>query len=261
MIYNFHTHTKRCGHAVGTEESYIIRAIENGIKYLGFSDHIPFKFSDGTESPYRVPTSEGKAYCEEIKALREKYKNEIDIKVGFESEYYPQCFDEMLKNAIEYGAEYLILGQHFVAPENTPSVYTITPTDDADALKEYVQSVILAMQKKVFTYVAHPDIFNFTGDEQIYQQEMRKLCAASRELCVPLEINFLGIRDNRIYPNGKFFKIAGEECSPVTFGFDAHDTESAFDGVSLLKAKEMVLKYNLNYIGKPEIIPIQKIKD
>jgi len=50
-----------------------------------------------------------------------------------------------------------------------------------------------------------------------------------------------------------FLEIAGEEKSPVMFGFDAHSTEAAYDGKSILKAKELVKKYNLNYIGRPEI--------
>ena len=29
--YNYHTHTKRCGHAVGEDEEYVIAAINNGL--------------------------------------------------------------------------------------------------------------------------------------------------------------------------------------------------------------------------------------
>lgn len=39
---NYHTHTSRCGHAVGEDEEYVINAIKSGIKVLGFSDHVPF---------------------------------------------------------------------------------------------------------------------------------------------------------------------------------------------------------------------------
>ena len=83
---------------------------------------------------------------------------------------------------------------------------------------------------------------------------MRRLCITSRELKVPLEINFLGIRGGRNYPNDALWQVAGEEKSPVVFGFDAHDIYSAFDGESLSKAKEIVQKYNLNYIGRPELV-------
>ena len=39
MLANYHTHTPRCGHAIGSERQYIERAIEEGFKVLGFSDH------------------------------------------------------------------------------------------------------------------------------------------------------------------------------------------------------------------------------
>ena len=50
MKVNIHTHTYRCGHASGTPEEYIKRAIENGIEVLGFSEHAPFMFPDSYQS-------------------------------------------------------------------------------------------------------------------------------------------------------------------------------------------------------------------
>ncbi len=41
MKTNFHTHTFRCGHAVGNEEAMVKSAIEEGIEVLGFSEHVP----------------------------------------------------------------------------------------------------------------------------------------------------------------------------------------------------------------------------
>ena len=254
MIYNYHAHTYHCRHATGTLEEYVIRAIENGIKYMGFSDHIPLRFKDGIESSYRVPTNEGEAYCLDVKALAEKYKNKIEIKLGFEMEYYPELFEQMLESAKEYGAEYLILGQHYLVPENTIDTHTIRPTDDVAALEKYVKLVISAMNERVFTYVAHPDIINFTGDADVYKECMREICRESAKLNVPLELNLLGIRELRNYPKELFWQIAGEEGSPVTFGMDAHRAVDAYDGVSIVKAKALVEKYGLNYIGKPTLV-------
>ena len=54
MKYNYHTHTYLCGHAEGAPEEYVLKAIEGGIKYMGFSEHIPHLEKDGTDSPHRV---------------------------------------------------------------------------------------------------------------------------------------------------------------------------------------------------------------
>lgn len=257
MNYNYHTHTKRCGHASGSPEEYVLRAIEGKIKYMGFSDHLPLKFKDGSEGRHRIPFGEAEAYMKEIRELSEKYKDKIDIIAGFEAEYYPEYFDEFLENARKWGADYLILGAHYLAPENNPDVrHTCLACDSEQALKQYVNSVIAAMNTGVFTYVAHPDVFNFTGDDELYKKEMRKICVEAKKLNIPLEINFLGIREGRAYPRMLFWELAGEEQCPVTFGFDAHDVNSAFDGESFVKAMEMVEKYKLNYIGKPDIVKL-----
>lgn len=254
MDYNYHAHTFRCHHATGTEESYVQTAIAGGIKHMGFSDHIPFIFPDGYQSPHRIPFDQGWEYTHTIRALREKYAGQIQLHIGFEMEYYRDYFDEMLRDAKRFGAEYLILGHHFLRMEH-PNGYGVThPTNRWVDLEEYVSSVIEAMETGVFTYVAHPDSLNFTGSEQEYRKLMRKICIRSRELDIPLEINFLGIRRGRHYPAERFWKLAGEEGCPVTFGFDAHTTEAACDLESLKVAQELVRKYNLNYIGRPRLV-------
>ena len=257
MIYNYHTHTYRCGHAVGKEEEYIKRAIEMGVKYMGFSEHFPLKFSDGTQSGYRLAVENIEDYVNQINVLREKYKDQIEIKLGFEMEYYKELFDEMLNNAIKYGAEYLILGEHYICPENSGAEAATRETYDEEKLEAYTNCVVEAIETKKYTYVAHPDIINFKGDREKLEEAYRQICIASRETNIPLELNFLGIRGNRNYPNELFFKIAGEEKSPITFGFDAHSKAEAYDGKSLIKAKEWVLRYKLNYIGKPKLMPLE----
>ncbi len=256
MEYNYHTHTKRCGHASGEDEEYILRAIEGGIKYMGFSDHAPFLFPEGIESGYRVQMKDVPEYFKTLGELRKKYKDKIDIKIGFEMECYPSHFELMLENARNIGAEYLILGQHFAGDE-LPCCHSSTKgTEDPELIRSYVDCVVRGMKSGVFSYVAHPDIINFFGDENIYLEEMTRLCNTAIEANTPVEINFLGIRDSRRYPNMKFWELAGKLGVPVTFGCDAHAPKDAFDEKSLEYAKEMVKKYSLNYIGMPKIRPI-----
>ncbi len=259
MDYNYHTHTFLCMHAMGGMEHYISRAIKGGIKYMGFSDHIPFLRADNDYSNYRIRPQTIGFYFDELNRLREKYKDKIDIKIGFEMEYYPKDFERMLKSAVDYGAEYLILGEHCLEDESTPgTTYCTAPTDSEEFLKKYVSNVTDAIKTGVFTYVAHPDIINFTGSKEVYDREMIKIAEASEKYNIPLEINFLGIRENRLYPREDFWALVSKTNAPVTFGFDSHSAEDACDLESLPKAMEMVEKYNLNYIGKPQLILIQK---
>ena len=254
MNYNYHTHTYRCGHAVGTDEEYVKKAIEGGIKRLGFSEHVPLKFADGSESGFRCPTKEAEDYIKSIKALGERYKDKLDINVGFEMEYYPTLFSGTVEYLKSIGAEYVILGEHFLGPENEGYTHaSMVGSDSDEAVKSYADLIVEGINTGVFTYVAHPDVLNFFGDSEVYKTEMRRVCVASKEKDVPLEINLLGIRTDRHYPAPLFWEIAGEVGAPVTFGSDAHDPSDTYDGQSVRKALEMVEKFGLNYIGEPKI--------
>ena len=253
MDYNYHTHTYRCHHASGKMEQYVQRAIEGGIKYMGFSDHATFRYPDGYEAYYRVYSCDTKDYFDEAAALAEKYRDRISIIAGYEMEYFPSYFERMLKEAREAGAEYLILGQHYIGNGYPLAKGAYAGTSRPEELRQYVSSVVDAIRTGVFTYVAHPDIIKYHGGEEEYLLEMRKICEASLEYGVPLEINFLGIRTGRTYPNRRFWQTVGEVGSPVTFGFDAHDAAAAYDGASLATAEAMVREFGLNYIGRPEI--------
>lgn len=256
MDYNFHTHTTRCRHASGSDEEYIKCAIEAGIKHLGFSDHAPFIFPDGFENSYRVPMREGESYVSDIKALREKYADRIEISIGLEMEYYPDYFDEMLKIARNIGAEYLILGQHFILGEHPSGIGAGGPTDNAEHLRIYVDEVIEAMKSGVFTYVAHPDLMCFTGSDEVYEREITRLAIASKEYSIPLEINLAGIRYNKFYPADKFWRIVGQIGAPVTIGYDAHIATDMLNKEQLDVADGIIKKHCLNYIGKAKLIKI-----
>lgn len=253
MIYNLHTHTARCHHAVGETEEYIKCAIEAGIKHLGFSDHAPMVFDDGYQSRWRVFAEEAEDYVSELRSLREKYKDQIEISIGFEMEYYPAHFSKMLGNARKVGAEYLILGQHFVKNEHPNGIGSIGPTEDPGMLKTYVDEVIEGMKTGVYTYVAHPDLTCFIGDKAVYEREIERLCLAAKESNTPLEINLLGIRNHKHYPNDKFWEIVGRIGAPVTIGVDAHDSKDFLDPDQHNAAAEIIKRHKLNYVGMAKL--------
>ncbi len=256
MNYNYHTHTPRCNHASGTPEEYIQRAIACGVRYMGFSDHAPSMFPAATQIKSRMQLSEAGDYVAELRRLRDKYRDWIDLKIGFEMEYYPHHFGDMLRIVKDLGIEYLILGQHYTREEGVGCRYVTAPIDDENDFKEHVASVVEGMQSGVFTYLAHPDVFCFVGDRDLYLEEMQKICVASKAYHVPLELNFYGIRDRRNYPNTAFWELVGEASCPVVFGFDSHDTPSAYDAESLKEAMRLVEVYRLNYIGKPDLVTL-----
>lgn len=241
LMANYHTHTPRCHHAVGSEREYIESALQAGLKILGFSDHAPYFFKEGYHSGPRMELSELEGYVTTLTDLRREYAGQLDIRIGLETEYYPAHFEQLMTFLKDYPLDYLILGQHFLNNEydGAPSPQ---PTDDPERLKQYVQQVCAGLESGKFAYVAHPDMLRFEGDDEVYRREMTPLCETAKRLNIPLEINFQGYSDKRHYPSERFFKLAGEVGNTVVFGCDAHSPQmlnnpAAFEGCSQMAAR------------------------
>ncbi len=249
MKINYHTHTTRCNHARDTEREYVESAIANGFKVLGFSEHTPYPFDgDNYQTGMRMRMDELASYVNTVLSLKKEYEKDIEIHLGLEVEYFPRFFDDFIKAVSQYPIEYFLLAQHFLGngEKGRPSCYD--PATDLEALKEYCSLLTQGMNTGRFTYLAHPDLIRYTGDEALYGQYMRELCRAANANQVPVEINLLGIRENRLYPRDAFWKIAAEENCQVFWGVDAHSADTFAHKDSMDRAMELVRKYNLNLL-------------
>lgn len=249
MKANYHTHTALCNHATGTIKEYIEEAIKGGLEILGFSDHCPYLFDNGHYSYFRMTAEEAKGYVSELQSLREEYKNDIKIFIGYEAEYYPLHFDKTYDYLNSLGCDYLILGQHFTKNEYD-GVASSARTESKEVLSDYINQSIQALKTRKFAYMAHPDLINFCGDLDFYNTETEKLCRAANEYSVPLEINFLGIEDNRHYPRDNFWKIASKCGNTVIFGCDAHCKQNVTNAEAEKAASALAQKYGLNVTEK-----------
>ena len=244
---NYHTHTYRCRHATGTEREYIETAIAAGMTTLGFSDHCPQLFPGDYYSDYRMYPDQTEDYVNTLLSLREEYKDRIHIKIGYETEYYPEIFDAFLQFVGQYPCDYLILGQHFLDNETTRR-YSGRKNEDESYLADYVNQVSEAMRTGRFTYIAHPELQNYVGDPAVYRREYTRLIRCAMETGTPLEINLLGIRGNRHYPNEAFWALAGELGADVVIGCDAHEACCVCDIPAYEKAMALVQRYSLRLV-------------
>lgn len=246
LTINYHTHTARCGHAEGTDRAYIEAAIRAGIQKLGFSDHSVQFFDHGYVSGIRMKEHEAESYVSSLRALAEEYQNEIEILVGFEAEYYPSIFHRLQAFCRDFGVDYLILGQHCLTIE--PTHWATTPTDREEDLRLYVDEVLEGLSTGSFSYLCHPDMFLFTGNEEIYEKEMTRLCRGAKALDIPLEINLLGLRDNRHYPSDRFFRIAAREGNSFFYGLDAHSPSVFPDTVGEERLQDFVKRHGITLL-------------
>ena len=255
MIANYHTHTPLCRHAVGDGRSYIENAIRRGLKVFGFSDHTPQGFPGSYYSRMCMYPDQLPEYCTAVRNFQSEYAGQLEIPLGLEAEYYPSVFPELLSRLRDQGIDYLLLGQHWIGNE-IGEPYCGTPTDDESVLRRYCDQTVAAMETGLFTYLAHPDLINFTGDRHIYEAHMRRLCRAAKDTGTPLEINLLGIAENRNYPNMRLWELAAEEACQVVLGIDVHRPEHILDPVPEEKALQIAAHFGLTPL---QTVPLKKI--
>lgn len=120
-LCNLHTHTTYCD-GKNTAEEMVLSAIELGFETLGFSGHSPLECGkDWCIAEERIAD-----YICEISALREKYRDRIEILLGIEYDYLSVCDKTPF--------EYIIGSVHHVVKDGR-----IIPVDlKADALIEAV---------------------------------------------------------------------------------------------------------------------------
>ena len=232
MKANYHTHTARCGHATGTDEEYVLAAIEQGFDELGFSDHVPWPYQDGYTHPsVRMRVDQMPGYLNSVRALAAQYKDKIHILTGFECEYFPDYMNWLADMRAENHLDYLILGNHFDHDDEYGMYFGNTRT--AAQLRRYVDSAVKGLETGLFSYLAHPDLFMRDYGKPFDENgraAAKELCQACKALDIPMEYNlhdrFLSpVTHRKSYPDAHFFEIVRQEGVRVLIGVDAHEPE------------------------------------
>ena len=90
-MYSYHIHST-FSDGKNTTEEIVLAAIENGFVAIGFSDH------GFTNYDLRYCMKDQTGYVNEIKKLKEKYKNQIQIYLGVEED----AFHPLNRNDFDY---------------------------------------------------------------------------------------------------------------------------------------------------------------
>ena len=228
--HNYHTHTFRCGHAIGNDEEYVLEAISLGLATLGFSDHIMLPGIRQTNVRGDYGLVEG--YFTSLKHLKEKYQGRINILIGFEAEAFKEYFEYYQKLKEDKLVDYFVLGNHCTIINGRIKSFFSKFTTGKDII-EYTDSLIEGMKTGLFDVIAHPDYFM---DTYYKWDGYSKACAkriikASIEYDIPLEFNFACIRRGPQkkgkefrygYPYLPFWKMVSKMKAKVIMGIDAH---------------------------------------
>ena len=225
MIVDLHNHTPLCNHAEGEIEEYIEAAIKRGTQIFGFSDHAPMDF----DPAYRMKFEDMKNYEAAVKKAQEKYKDKIEVLLGYEVDYLPGHMDERVLHA---DVDYLIGSVHFIDGWgfDNPEFIGRYEHEDIDVIwQKYFDAIEAMAQTKLFDIVGHLDlikVFKFMPKKDI-KLIAKKALAAIKESDMVLEINVAGYRKPvaEAYPSEELLQEAFKLGIDITLSSDAHKPE------------------------------------
>lgn len=273
---NLHTHCTFCD-GKNTAEEMVIAAIEKGFTALGFSSHSIYpvspEFYIAPDDDWHIHTERFNDYIKEIKRLKEKYSDQIQIYTGFEADYFeaPSVGSAIPDFAAykEFQPDFLIGSVHFVntpkgfytvdhtvenIQENLKKLYTDEKTgliDGKRAVCEYFAAERQMLAKGNFNIIGHADLIRkrngilklFDEKEDWYILELKATAEAIAKAGVVAEINTgaiaRGIMDD-VYPSSPFLEFLFAKKVPVCINSDCHNApylDCAFDKAAAIAKK------------------------
>jgi len=243
MIVDLHNHTSLCNHAEGTIEQYIEKAIQTNIKIFGFSDHAPMDF----DPAYRMSFEQMQKYEADVNAAKEKYKDKIEIVLGYEVDYLKGHMD---KRVLDADVDYLIGSVHFIDEWgfDNPEFIGKYEHQDIDLIwQKYFNAIEEMAKSELFDIVGHFDlikVFKFMPNKDINQIAHNALKAIKKADMV-IEINVAGYRKpiEEAYPSRSLLTEAFKMGIPISFGSDAHKPEQ----IGLFSTQALQLAKDVGY--------------
>ncbi|MFL0555072.1 histidinol-phosphatase HisJ [Paenibacillus barengoltzii] len=249
MLIDYHTHHERCGHAVGTLEDYIRRGIEIGLSQLGVSDHMPLLHVDPAAyyPEMAMPMEELPRYVEEAFRLKDKYRGQIDVRVGLEGDYI-EGWEEKIEQIITgYPWDYVIGSVHFLGEWDVSDFRQVHNWEEKDVFAVYTQyydAVTKAAQTGLYDFLGHLDVikrFGYKPGPELEQETIaleRRALAAVKEAGIAIELNASGLSKPcaEMFPSERILQAAIEMGIPLTVGSDAHDPQKLSEHLDQARA-------------------------
>ena len=256
-MIDYHTHHARCGHAEGSLEEYVLKAIDLGFAQIGLSDHMPLIHLDPDEYPFKgmaMPAAELPSYVDEAFALKTKYKDRIEVRVGLEADYIEGYESEIERIVKAYPWDYLIGSIHFLGDWDMTDFRQTErwkEQDPNEVYRRYYDAVRKAARTGYYDIIGHVDVIKRfcvhpTEDMTMLEDETLRAIA---EAGVAIEINASGLRHpcKEMFPGRRMLQEARNLGIPVTLGSDAHHPERL--GQFLAEAREALKEAGYTHLA------------
>ena len=227
---DYHMHTPLCHHATGEPVEYARRALELGIKEIGFSDHAPMPRDDFDN--WRMRNDQLDEYVSKVRKVQKNFP-QLTIRLALEVDYLPGYRDWVRELAARHPWDYFIGSVHYVsdtwAVDDPQKLSNWKNCDIYKVWSAYFERLTKAAETGFFEIIGHVDLpkkYNPPPLQDCTPLYKKFLDAAKKHDCA-IELNTSGLRKDcrEIYPSRQILELAFQKGVPIVFGSDAHAPE------------------------------------
>lgn len=228
ILFESHSHTPLCRHAVGEPEEYAQNALERGLKGINITCHGPTPLEWG----HCMRTHEWPEYMEIVARAREAYAGRVEVRTGIECDFLPSLVSYWREFLPKYELSHVLGSVH-------PQVLTYRKQfwhgDALEYQKTYFKHLADAAETKLFDTLSHPDLVkNVTPEEwdieRILPHIQRQLDRIAKT-GVAMELNTSGALKAipQMNPAPEILSQIAQRGIPIVLGADAHVPERVAD--------------------------------
>ncbi|WP_179295548.1 histidinol-phosphatase [Bacillus sp. FJAT-45350] len=262
--FDLHTHHDRCGHARGEIEDYIKAAIDEGLQVIGIADHSPYfhKKEDHPSPGITMAKSDFPNYVKEVLALKEKYKEQIQVLLGIECDFFEGNMGAYQNQLNNYPFDYIIGSVHFV---DDISIFKkgrwegLSNSEKKRTKDTYYKIIEQSARCGMFQVLGHIDAMKgfYPEFSAIETEVIDQTLKVIGEKGIAIEINTSGkTKDSGgWYPSDEILERALHHHVYVTFGSDAHDPYRVGDEFELVRDRLKQIGFTewVYYVNKQQV--------
>ena len=229
-MIDYHLHTLFCNHAVGGMERYIQHALFLGIREVCFLDHLTIR---ETETGLSMTPEEVPYYFNAVQILKQKYKDEINVKIGLEIDFNPDHIALYQDIVDTYAFDIIASSLHFpndldIVTHRSGWRYGEKDTDDVYAL--YFEQLQKMLEYDYFDVICHIDLIKKFGRKPMksFERECDNILQIVKDKDKTIEVNTSGYDHpaKDIYPSLEILRKCYQQEISITMGSDAHRPEN-----------------------------------
>lgn len=231
VLYETHSHTALCKHAVGDPQDYAAVAFRRGFQGLSVTCHNPMPSGYSPDS--RMSMDEFDEYLCLVFRARQVWRGRIDVRLGIEADYLPG-YERWLEHQLQLADFQYVLGS--VHPHVHEFRQRYGKGEPVETQRAYFRLLAQAAETGLFDCLAHPDVIkNDRPDQWAPERLMDDICQALDRIAasgVALELNTSG-KHKEIPEMSPFPQLLVEMHKrdiPVVVGSDAHEPERVGEG-------------------------------